>query len=57
MKGKERQIFYFNKPSFANTDEVVEIVYKRLKEGDIKSVVVNSQIRQKDTQGNKLRRH
>jgi hypothetical protein len=37
-----RSIFYFNQPGFENTEEVVEIVYKRLKEGDIKSVVVAS---------------
>jgi hypothetical protein len=42
MKGVNRPIFYFNQPGVENTDEVVEIVYKRLKEGDIKSVVVAS---------------
>jgi hypothetical protein len=42
MVGVNRSIFYFNQPGVNNTDEVVEIVYKRLKEGDIKSVVVAS---------------
>jgi hypothetical protein len=42
MGGVNRQIFYFNQPGVENTDEVVEIVYKRLKEGDIKNVVVAS---------------
>ncbi len=37
-----RSIFYFNQPGMENTDDIVEIVYKRLKEGDIKSVVVAS---------------
>jgi len=42
MGGVNRQIYYFNQPGIENTDEVVEIVYKRLKEGDIKNVVVAS---------------
>jgi len=42
MKGVERSIFYFNQPGVENTDDIVEIVYQRLKEGDIKSVVVAS---------------
>ena len=42
MEGVSRSIFYFNQPGVDNTDEVIEIVYKRLKEGDIKSVVVAS---------------
>ncbi len=42
MKGVSRSIFYFNQSGVENTDEVVEIVYHRLKEGDIKSVVVAS---------------
>jgi len=42
MNGVSRQIFYFNKSGVENTDDVVEIVYNRLKEGDIKSVVVAS---------------
>ncbi|MBM4340132.1 MAG: hypothetical protein FJ110_11385 [Deltaproteobacteria bacterium] len=37
-----RSITYFNQPGIDNTDAVVEIVYNRLKEGDIKSVVVAS---------------
>ncbi|MBM4323962.1 MAG: hypothetical protein FJ115_10425 [Deltaproteobacteria bacterium] len=37
-----RSITYFNQPGIENTDAVVEIVYNRLKEGDIKSVVVAS---------------
>jgi hypothetical protein len=42
MKGINRPIFYFNQPGVENTDEVVEIVYNRLKEGEVKSVVVAS---------------
>jgi hypothetical protein len=42
MEGMNRSIFYFNQPGAGNTDDIVEIVYKRLKEGDIKSVVVAS---------------
>ena len=42
MKGVSRSITYFNQSGVENTDEVVEIVYNRLKEGDIKSVVVAS---------------
>jgi hypothetical protein len=42
MNGVNRSIFYFNKPGVKNTDKVVETVYERLKEGDIKSVVVAS---------------
>jgi len=42
MRGMERTMFYFDQPGFENTEEVLEIVYKRLKEGDIKSVVVAS---------------
>ncbi|MEW6375018.1 MAG: hypothetical protein AB1502_04415 [Thermodesulfobacteriota bacterium] len=42
MKGVERSIFYFNQPGVENTDDIVEIVYQRLREGDIKSVVVAS---------------
>jgi hypothetical protein len=42
MKGVSRPIFYFSQPGVENTDDVVEIVYKRLKEGDIKNVVVAS---------------
>ena len=42
MEGVSRPIFYFNQPGVENTDEIVEIVYKRLKEGDIRNVVVAS---------------
>ena len=42
MRGVKRPIFYFDQAGFENTDDVVEIVYNRLKEGDIKSVVVAS---------------
>ena len=42
MGGVSQSIFYFNQPGFENTDDVVEVVYKRLKEGDIKNVVVAS---------------
>src|SRR4030043_2189400 len=42
MEGSNRSIFYFNQPGIVNTDKVIEIVYKRLKEGDIRSVVVAS---------------
>ena len=42
MRGIERPIFYFEQAGYENTADVVEIVYKRLKEGDIKSVVVAS---------------
>jgi len=42
MNGVNRSIFYFNQPGIDNTDKVIEIVYKRLKEGDIRSVVVAS---------------
>ena len=42
MGAVSRSIFYFNQSGVEDTDEVVEIVYKRLKEGDIKSVVVAS---------------
>ncbi len=42
MRGVSRSITYFNQSGVENTDEVVDIVYNRLKEGDIKSVVVAS---------------
>jgi len=42
MNGVSQSIIYFNQPGVDNTDEVIEIVYKRLKGGDIKSVVVAS---------------
>jgi len=42
MQGIERPIYYFEKAGHRNTADVVDIVYNRLKEGDIKSVVVAS---------------
>ena len=42
MGGVNRSIVYFKEPGVENTEEVIEIAYKRLKEGDIKSVVVAS---------------
>jgi hypothetical protein len=42
MEGVSRPIFYFNQAGVENTDEIVEIVYRRLKEGDIQNVVVAS---------------
>jgi hypothetical protein len=42
MAGVNRSILYFNKPGSEDTDEVIEIVFRRWKEGDIKSVVVAS---------------
>jgi hypothetical protein len=42
MEGVSRQIFYFNRAGIENTEKVIDIVYERLKEGDIKSVVVAS---------------
>jgi hypothetical protein len=42
MQGIERPICYFEQAGYGNTSDVVEIAYKRLKEGDIKSVVVAS---------------
>jgi hypothetical protein len=42
MKGVSRSIHYFNEPGVDNTEDVVEIVHTRLKEGDIRSVVVAS---------------
>lgn len=42
MKGTSRRVVYFNEPGAENTDEVLEVVHQRLKEGGIKSVVVAS---------------
>lgn len=42
MKGLSRAITYFQRPGIENTDEIVEIVYHRLKEGEVKNVVVAS---------------
>jgi len=38
----KKEITYFEKGGVENTEEVIEIVYQRLQEGDIKSVVVAS---------------
>jgi len=42
MSGIKRPIYYFEQPGYENTNDVVEIVYNRMKEGDIKNVVVAS---------------
>jgi hypothetical protein len=42
MQCIERPIYYFEQAGYGNTSDVAEIAYKRLKEGDIKSVVVAS---------------
>ena len=42
MNGVNRKAIYFEKPGISNTEEVIEIVYERLKEGDVRSVVVAS---------------
>ena len=42
MRGVKRSIYYFEEAGYGNTSDVVEIAYKRLQEGDIKSVVVAS---------------
>ena len=42
MKGTSRTVVYFNEPGGENTDEVLEVVHQRLKEGGMKSVVVAS---------------
>ena len=42
MKKTDRSICYFDKAGIDNTEDVVEIVHSRLKEGDIRSVVVAS---------------
>jgi uncharacterized protein len=42
MKGTSRKIVYFDEPGSDHTDEVVEIVYQRIREGGIRSVVVAS---------------
>lgn len=38
----KKEIAYFEQGGAENTDDVIEIVYQRLREGDIKSVVVAS---------------
>jgi uncharacterized protein len=42
MAQVSRSIVYFDRPGVDNTQAVIEIVHHRLKEGDIKSVVVAS---------------
>jgi len=42
MNRMSRPIFYFDRPGVGNTEKIIEIVHHRLKEGDIKSVVVAS---------------
>jgi hypothetical protein len=42
MRGVERPIYYFEQAGYENTKDVVEIVYNRVKDGDVKSVVVAS---------------
>ena len=42
MGGIEQPIYYFEEAGYGNTSDVAEIVYKRLQEGDIESVVVAS---------------
>jgi len=42
MKGANEPVSYFKKPGVENTEEVIDIVHRRLKRGDIKSVVVAS---------------
>ena len=42
MNGVSKSVTYFNQPGIKNTEEIIEIVFNRLKEGDIKSVVVAS---------------
>jgi len=42
MQGIERPIYYFEQAGCGNTLDVLEIVFKRIQQGDIKSVVVAS---------------
>ena len=42
MEGVNRSIVYFQQSGIENTDDLVHVVFERLKEGDIKSVVVAS---------------
>ena len=42
MKGTSRTVVYFNESGSKNTDEILEIVHRRLQEGGIRSVVVAS---------------
>ncbi|GAF98348.1 unnamed protein product, partial [marine sediment metagenome] len=38
----KKEIAYFEQGGVENTEDVIEIVYQRLQEGDIRSVVVAS---------------
>ncbi|MCW4033447.1 MAG: hypothetical protein NWF08_08690 [Candidatus Bathyarchaeota archaeon] len=40
MSVQERNILYFDKPGFQNTNPVIEAVKKRLESGDLKQVIV-----------------
>jgi len=42
MADRVREIVYFEKPGKANTDQVIEVVAKRLEEGDLDTVIVAS---------------
>jgi len=42
MTEATRPVVYFDQPGVDNTEEVIDVVHNRLKEGDIKSVVVAS---------------
>lgn len=42
MKGDKRSIVYFHQAGVENTETVLEVVLRRLEEGDIASVVVAS---------------
>jgi hypothetical protein len=42
MKGANEPVSYFKKPGVENTEKVIDIVHRRLKGGDIRSVVVAS---------------
>jgi len=42
MNGVSKKTIYFERPGISNTEDVIEIVYERLKEGDVGSVVVAS---------------
>ncbi len=42
MKGTSRSVVYFNESGPENTDDILEVVYRRIQEGGIGSVVVAS---------------
>ena len=42
MKGTSRSIVYFSESGSENTDEILEVVHRRIQEGGIRSVVVAS---------------